>query len=307
MKDRFIVTITDIEGSKHFMLHQIVKKFIAYVAMFIIFVIISAFWFIKVLSNEVDELESKKRILSKNEYELNLKSDKLQNLINQKTEQFEMLQDKVASIEELIGLTPREEASMNRRLDEIKVSGMAQEKLFSLIPNGNVLSKRIITARFGWRQHPIKKMREFHPGIDLRAKIGTPIKAPANGVVKYAASHRRGYGKMIIIDHSFGFQTRYAHLNKFNVKTGQFVRKGELIGFTGNTGLSTGPHLHYEVRFIGRILDPLNFLKWTRNNFTEIFEKERYIGWQSLVNIITMGTKSPDTPSQTTKAQKPQL
>lgn len=288
MKDKFIVTITDIEGSKHFMLHQIVKKFILYILLFIIFIIASGAWFITSLRNEVKILEEKKSILTKNEYDLNLKSDKLQSQISQKTEQFEMLQDKVASIEELIGLTPDESMNIEQRLEDIKVSASSQEKLFHLIPNGKVIEDKGVSARFGWRQHPIKKKKEFHPGIDLRASIDTKIYAPADGVVEYAASHQRGYGKLIILDHSFGFQTRYAHLNKFNVKVGQFVKKGDLIGYTGNTGLSTGPHLHYEVRFIGRILDPTNFLNWTRSNFTQIFEKEKHISWQSLVNIITM-------------------
>ncbi len=307
MRDKFVVTITDIEGSRHFELHQIVKKFILYVGLFIIFVIAGGAWFISSLSNEVAELEEKKRILSKNEYDLNLKSDKLQNLINQKTEQFEMLQDKVSSIEELVGITPDKKMHLDLRLEDIKVSAKAQKRIFMLIPNGHVISYRGVTAKFGWRDHPIKKKKEFHPGIDLRARTGTPVRAPANGVVKYAASHKSGYGKMIVLDHTFGFQTRYAHLNGFKVKIGQFVKKGDLIGYTGNTGLSTGPHLHYEVRFIGRLLDPINFLKWKRSNFTQIFEKERYIAWQSLVNLIMMGTKSNPASvlTRTAKARKP--
>ncbi len=304
MKDRFIVTITDIEGSKHFMLHQIVKKFLLYIVLFVVVIISAGAWFISALNSEVKELEQKKKILSQNEYELSLKSNRLQNLINKKSEQFEMLQDKIASIEELVGLTPDESMEIDKRLEDIKISALTQEKLFGIIPNGPVIPYKGISASFGWRIHPIKKRKEFHPGVDLRAKINTPIKAPADGVVEYASSHKKGYGKLIILDHSFGFQTRYAHLNKFKVKAGQFVRKGEIIGYTGNTGLSTGPHLHYEVRFIGRILNPIYFFRWTRANFDKIFEKEKHVAWQSLVNMITISNNLQQESQTTSKIPK---
>ncbi len=306
MRDRFTITITDIEGSKHFMLHQIVKKFILYVALFILLVIAGGACFIAMLNNEIDILEDKKKVLLDNELELNLKSLKLQSLIDDKAEEFNMLQDKVSSIEELIGLDSDENSTIHRRLDKIKVSSSAQGKLLKFIPNGAVLGANTITAKFGWRQHPIKNKREFHPGVDLKAKMNTPIKSPASGVVRYSSSDKRGYGKMIIIEHSLGFQTRYAHLNKFNVQNGQFVSKGEVIGYTGNTGLSTGPHLHYEVRFIGRILDPINFLHWTKNNFTSIFEKETRVLWQSLVNTIMTGNPNQVASKPISKTQKQQ-
>ncbi|PID47690.1 MAG: peptidase M24 [Proteobacteria bacterium] len=306
MKNKFIVTITDIDGSRHFTLHQIVKKFLFYIVLFVLVIIAGGAWFIDNLSNEVRVLQEKKSILSKNEYELNQKSNKLQRLISEKTQQFDMLQDKIASIEEMIGLVPDESININKRLEEIKISGLTQEKLFKLVPNGPVIEYKGISAKFGWRIHPVKKTREFHSGLDLRAGIGTPIKAPADGVVEYASSFKTGYGKLIILDHSFGFQTRYAHLSKFKVENGQFVKKGQIIGYTGNTGRSTGPHLHYEVRFIGRILNPLNFFKWTRSNFRKIFEQETHVQWQSLVNLITTGKDNQETPKRVGKTQKQQ-
>lgn len=83
-----------------------------------------------------------------------------------------------------------------------------------------------------------------------------------------------------------GFISTYSHLSKFNVKRGQFVRKGDLIGWTGNTGLSTGPHLHYEIRFLGRPLNPKAFVKWTPENFDSLFAKEKSVQWASLLNMI---------------------
>ena len=114
--------------------------------------------------------------------------------------------------------------------------------------------------------------KQFHTGLDLAVKIGTPIYAPADGVVKTRRSNRKkGYGNLLKIDHAFGFVTLYAHLDKFNVKRGQFVKKGDLIGWSGNTGYSSGPHLHYEIHFLSNALNPENFITWTPENFQDLF------------------------------------
>ncbi len=291
MKNKFSLTITDINGSKHYTLHQIVKKFLLTLILFVILLITLGAWFISILSKNVKDLEDKKSVLIQNEYELKKKSTQLQNQIQLKSEQFENLQNKVSSIEELIGITPDKSKDLIKRMDKITLSASQQRALLKVIPNGNVVAYTRVSSPYGWRQHPIKKRKEFHPGIDLKAASGTKVRAPADGVIEFAAFHRNGFGNLIILDHSFGFQTRYAHLKGFNVKAGQFVKKGEIIGYVGNTGLSTGPHLHYEVRFIGRLLDPTNFLKWTRKNYSKIFEKETRVQWQSLVKMIMRSKK----------------
>ncbi|RUT73267.1 M23 family metallopeptidase [Ancylomarina longa] len=115
-----------------------------------------------------------------------------------------------------------------------------------------------ISAGFGWRIHPIYKTRKFHDGMDFTCTIGTPIYAAGDGVVRFAHK-QRGYGKKIEIDHGYGYKTVYAHLSVYNVKKGQRVKRGEVIGFSGNTGKSTGPHLHYEVRKNNKPVDPVNY------------------------------------------------
>ncbi|EAJ6041490.1 M23 family metallopeptidase, partial [Campylobacter jejuni] len=145
-----------------------------------------------------------------------------------------------------------------------------------------------ITGNFGWREHPLLKRREFHPGIDLRAEIGTPIYAPASGVVEFSGYSDNGYGYNVILLHNFGFKTVFAHMmRKEVVKAGQFVNKGQLIGYSGNTGLSTGPHLHYEVRFINKTLEPLYFLNLQRKNMNDFFNQERRVPWQSLIKAVS--------------------
>lgn len=120
-----------------------------------------------------------------------------------------------------------------------------------------------VSAGFGKQLHPIKKMERHHDGIDISAPIGTEIYAPANGMVVKVKSNDV-YGKHLTISHSEGFETMYAHLSEIEVKTGDQVNKGQVIGKIGNTGLSTGPHLHYEISKEGKKLNPADFFTETK-------------------------------------------
>lgn len=124
----------------------------------------------------------------------------------------------------------------------------------------------IVTSDFGWRIHPIYKTKAFHPGIDFAAEEGTPILATADGLVELVAENKdskgeyRGEGKHIMIRHNDEFETHYTHLSNFNVKQGDIVTKGQVIGFVGNTGMCTGPHLHYEVIKNGIKVNPKDYM-----------------------------------------------
>jgi len=119
------------------------------------------------------------------------------------------------------------------------------------------LNRRI--GGFGWRIDPIYKTRKRHAGIDFTANKGTEVYATGDGVVVALERKKWGYGLSIIIDHGYGYQTRYAHLSKFKVKIGQKIKRGELIGLIGSTGKSTGPHLHYEVAVNGVKVNPIGY------------------------------------------------
>ncbi|MDE5608074.1 MAG: M23 family metallopeptidase [Muribaculaceae bacterium] len=120
-------------------------------------------------------------------------------------------------------------------------------------------SLRQMASGYGRRVDPVYGTVRFHEGMDFSAPIGTPVYATGDGVVKAAGRVMSGYGNMIDIDHGFNYLTRYAHLNEVLVKPGQEVKRGDLIGKVGNTGKSTGPHLHYEVRFKGQPQNPVNY------------------------------------------------
>ena len=127
---------------------------------------------------------------------------------------------------------------------------------------GTTLSRPVdggITSGFGYRRHPILGHRRFHRGVDIRASLGTPIKAAADGHVTFAG-WRGGYGKQVRIRHGRGLASSYSHMSGIAAAVGAFVRKGDIIGRVGWTGMTTGPHLHYEVHRNGQPVDPASAL-----------------------------------------------
>jgi murein DD-endopeptidase MepM/ murein hydrolase activator NlpD len=116
-----------------------------------------------------------------------------------------------------------------------------------------------ISSPYGFREHPIKKEVLFHEGIDISARVGTDVYSTAQGRVIKVLYSKYGYGNRVVIKHAYGFETLYAHLGVINVKKGQWVQKNQKIGTVGNTGLSTGPHLHYEIHKHKNPRDPLGY------------------------------------------------
>ncbi|MGF1669068.1 MAG: M23 family metallopeptidase [Balneolaceae bacterium] len=119
----------------------------------------------------------------------------------------------------------------------------------------------ILLSGYGMRMHPVLKYRRMHEGVDFRADVGSEVFSTGDGIVKFAGRHGT-YGLLLVIDHGFGYETRYAHLSGFaeGVKKGTKVQRGDLVAFSGNTGMTQGPHLHYEVIYNNKPVDPLNFL-----------------------------------------------
>ncbi len=256
--------------------------------MFFLFLVLSGFY-IKYLDGKVSELDEKKQELLEKTKELEITNEQMQKSVEEKAQQYSMIEDKIAAFEESLGLESENNISITQRLDNLELTNEQQSSILSQIPNGYPIVNKGITGNFGWREHPILKRREFHPGIDLKADVGTPVYAPANGVVEFAGYNENGYGYNVILLHNFGFKTVFAHMTRRDVvKAGQFVKKGDLIGYSGNTGLSTGPHLHYEVRFINKTLEPLYFLNLQRKNMNNFFNTERRVPWQSLIKAVSV-------------------
>jgi len=140
------------------------------------------------------------------------------------------------------------------------------------IPSIDPVSKVDISSYYGYRTDPFKGRRKNHKGLDIRGPVGTPIFATADGFVKMAQWFS-SYGKFIEIDHGNAIHTRYGHLSKLNVKANQRVKKGDIIGYMGSTGRSTGSHLHYEVRIAGEPVNPQSFMAYQKNDAVKLVEK----------------------------------
>lgn len=150
----------------------------------------------------------------------------------------------------------------SKSLDEIKALADNKESLLAAIPAIQPVKNEDLTrmaSGYGMRWDPIYKIRKMHQGMDFSAPVGTEVFATGDAVVKEIKQTKGGYGNLIVLDHGFGIETYYAHLSKFKVKKNQQVSRGEVIGLVGNTGKSTGPHLHYEVRRNGVPVNPINY------------------------------------------------
>ncbi|MBN1971631.1 MAG: peptidoglycan DD-metalloendopeptidase family protein [Candidatus Delongbacteria bacterium] len=288
MKNKFTITISDVYGSRSFNLSQIIKKYLIYFTSFVFLVIlasVSTAWYLKI---ELDKIETKKSELTKHNDELKNENSKLIDNIQSKNNELLSLNDKIGGIEELLGLKSADSTSTEERIDVATLSSVKKVYALQIIPNGlPLLENDGVTSKYGYRIHPISGTKEFHRGLDFRAKTGEDVLTTADGIVEYAGFHKEsGYGNVVIIDHGLGFKTIYGHLNKTLVKAGTSVKKGEIIALSGNSGKSSGPHLHYEIKFVNRNLDPQNFVDWNLASFNDIFEKEKKVKWASLIDLI---------------------
>lgn len=174
--------------------------------------------------------------------------------------------------------------AQSRSFDEVIALVKKKEKMLRSIPSIQPISNKDLTrlaSGFGMRMHPIYKIMKLHAGMDFTADIGTDIYVTGDGVVE-KVGRMSGYGQIVIVDHGFGYKTRYAHVSKYNVKEGQKVKRGDVIAFVGNTGASVGPHLHYEVRKNGEAVNPVNYF------FNDLSPAE----YEQIVEIAARPTQS---------------
>lgn len=159
-----------------------------------------------------------------------------------------------------LDLLERQLYAQSQSFDQLKSSVAKQKDKLAHIPSVIPIDMKDYTmsSGYGYRRDPIYGTSKFHEGLDFAAKIGTPVFATADGVIT-EASRKGGYGNCIDISHGFNYLTRYAHLNEILVKPGDEVKRGQIIGRVGSTGKSTGPHLHYEVRYKDEPQNPVNY------------------------------------------------
>ena len=291
MKNRLIITVSDIKGTKSYNLHQFAKKVLLSIIIIMFILIGGSFWFISYLNNEIvtvqEDKENELKVLVEKEEKL-LAQNKFYSIqIKSKVNDIDELNSKLDEIQTIIGF------GKNATKEEITQKALGainlDHKKYTLrvIPNGEPLDKYRLSSNFGYRINPITKKRQFHRGLDMAAPRNTPIRSTADGIVEHVQPKNIGdYGRVIRLSHNFGFKTTYAHMIKTLVKVGDIVKKGQIIGLVGNSGRSSGPHLHYEIKYASTLLNPNHFLKWNLTSYESIFKKERRIEWESLISLI---------------------
>ena len=184
---------------------------------------------------------------------------------------------KIESIEKML-------VAQSRSFDQVIELTKTQEEMLKCIPSIQPISNKDlkrIASGFGMRMHPIHKIMKMHAGLDFTAPIGTEIYATGDGVVELA-KWNAGYGRCVVINHGFGYKTKYAHCKKLNCRKGQKIKKGEIIAFLGNTGQSSGPHLHYEVIKNNVKVNPVNYF------FNDLSPEE----YQKVIELSSRPTQS---------------
>jgi murein DD-endopeptidase MepM/ murein hydrolase activator NlpD len=294
MRHNYQITISDCHGAHHYTLTQLMRRVALAASGGALMLFLGGLLVILALSGRVDSLdrglaESKQRnaaIQAENQRLLAQQAE-LNTQIQARAAELIALTDDLEDLETIIGINSPPALPVAERISVASHTAFEKQLLLASIPSGSPLQQAEVTSKFGMREHPVIEQTRLHGGIDLRASIGTEVTATADGVVEYAGNNGgSGMGKMIKVVHNYGFSTIYAHLNEIDVEVGDYVVQGQPIGRSGNTGLTEAPHLHYEVRYLGRRLDPASFMDWSFDRYETVFENEERVQWQSLARTV---------------------
>jgi murein DD-endopeptidase MepM/ murein hydrolase activator NlpD len=326
VREQYCITITDYRGARHYTLSQLMRRMLAGAVALLVVILLGGSLVISSLSNKVSQLMGRigelqdqqaaierynGQLLAEQEHlvaELNRteaikryneqlldEQERLIAEVNHKAEELSELSDELGHLEIMVGLRPEPEQTLAQRLDTASQTVIEKRLMLTFLPSGYPLRETQVTSGFGMRHHPIHDRTALHGGVDMRAARGTPVYATADGVVEWASHHKNsGLGKMVRLGHNYGFSTIYGHLDEIGVKVGDYVRQGDLLGLSGNTGMSTAPHLHYEVHYLSRRLDPKPFLEWSIENYDVLFSSEERVQWESLAEIIRGAVNGPE-------------
>ncbi|NLQ16235.1 peptidoglycan DD-metalloendopeptidase family protein [Marinomonas sp. M1K-6] len=293
MKDNITVSVSSIHGTKHFSFGKKTRHTAKFISYTIFIVILLTAGIIYYLVNDAEssklkllELENKSSSLTKELTSLTALKISLEQDLSEREERMLVVADRLDDLEKVLGMGDQNNVELKSRLDTATMNSSMRVAMLTQIPSGAPVKNARTSSSYGERQHPVLGIKKFHRGQDFAVNTGTPIYAPADGTVEVIRPSNKGSGNFLRLLHGYGFSSSYSHLNKFAVSRGDFVKKGDLIAYSGNSGLTSGPHLHYEIRFIGRALDPKPFLDWHVDNFDTIFARVGGIQWESLVGKI---------------------
>lgn len=251
------------------------------------------------MANEIKLAKSVNQVIDINEKlhsELQHRTDVLRNevarlesLKEELTATLEEMNSKFVDVGFILGQHEERPVLISESIDQVKIQANVIAMLMQFAPLSPVtLSKYPLSSGYGKRNISYDKASKFHTGVDFAMPIGTPVFAPADGYVKFVRKSDKGNGNFLLLQHSWGFTTSYSHLDSFNVKEGDWVSKNSIIAFSGNTGYSTGPHLHYEIKQRGRRLNPEPFVQFSNTKDLNTLYGIKGVDWGSLTDSLSV-------------------
>lgn len=284
MRNKILISIVDEKGSRQFNLHRFAKKVIFYLALLLVVLIVGGFFLMTFLMEQVKEIDAIKEKNIDRYREMFMQNQSLKKQISQKSSELIEVGKRVEDLEEIIDYSKNKDIPITQEINLSEVDAKDQFFLLQIIPNGHPLKNFEKITPIKERIHPLKKKYGVNSGIDYVVTSGTPVFSTADGIIELAqkATSAKGYGRFIKITHAYGFSSLYGHLSEVLVGKGDFVKKGQMIGYSGRSGISQGERLYYEVQFLGRYQDAFAFVQWDSEHFESIFKKEGSIDWKSL-------------------------
>lgn len=306
MRDQITITLTDVHGSRQYNVSHFLRLLFVWFLLIVTVIVLIGGGILWQLADERAELESqiddlyhqrqgiemayKEELNKQSQLYSELESDKnaLEDQVSAKEGELSFVQNSLSKLEETI----KDSLKMPERLSEkdlkmLDALNQAEvDLLMQRIPSGLPTSVRSISDGYGWRTHPVTKRRSFHEGLDIGADMGTKVFSTAQGVVEYVGDSGDGYGLKIIVNHGYSFKTIYAHLSKALVSKGQVVGRRDDLALSGKTGLVSGPHVHYEVHYMGSSLNPRPFADWGPKKFDTVFKQVREVPWESFAELV---------------------
>lgn len=287
-EDRLVVSIVDEKGSRQFSLPRNVTK-LAIIGAFVVAGLFSlSFVAMYFLMHQVNDIAKQKSNAIAQYHSIYQKNALLRNAIRERTDELEVVNSKIDKLEDIVSIKRNiTQQPQITKVDLQSISNTHKLLLLSLIPNGDPLKNFTSKHLTAERLHPLRNVSGVDGAMDYIVPKSTPVYATADGVVVLVQNNgKTGLGNVIKLTHSFGFSSVYAHLDTLTINKGDFVQKGQIIGYSGNSGRSNGERLYYEVGFLGNSLNPATYASWNFDNFDAIFQKEDGIDWKNLVWAI---------------------
>lgn len=281
MRERYFITISDACNVRQFSVHSLVARVLMYVmsghTLLILVGLVALGW----IAWQIDAMNVARRALA---IEFQADSETLTRQRSDTESELHSLEKQIQKKRDELGIINRVSKPLpSSSSADGKVGAGLVQSLRPFLPMGAPMKGGQISSHFGMREHPIYRRNFFHNGIDIDLPQDSPVRATADGVVDAVEKEPGGFGLMVSIRHAYNFKTIYAHLHKARVATGQIVRKGDLVAESGNTGLSTAPHLHYEVRLDDKPINPYPFMKAEAEGIGRVINLARSTPWASLI------------------------